>query len=823
MVKRKGELKCFTPYLFLLLILTMIPGWAGYDDPFYDYRGQNSFRESESFQPEERFDPFTGNFYLIYTDVYLPGNAGLDIKIMRVYNSDIYRRDGAGDVPVPDSWVGLGWSLHMGRLVCPTNEPKYLEMPDGSKHQFYIDINDPSRWISKEYWILKFVSAKNCYEVYFTNGIKWTFSLNIFGSIPEAGNTSHIYYPTILISDPFGNKDTIDYQMVTNETFIKWIKDNLGRTITFNYSTTGTKNLNSINVNGNYIYYEYTPINADYSLLTKVRYPEDPAGYYSYRYEYSTTYPENELKKVYNPWGGYIQYTFGNHEFNVGGTNYRFRVLTQRQMSSGGVWTIFYGLTSDNCDSVCITDPYNTKVSFVLWGYRLAPSSGNNWKLGLMVRKWIAGSGANCLYKLTYESSPAISNDDYYGPTSFDNQVYVPRLTKKEVIIDGKTYTTNYSDFDNYSQPRTIQETGDATRTITRTYWYNTSLNIIDRLASETINYNSTSFTTNYSYNNLGLMISKSVAGVTTTYTYHSDGNLKRTTDASNRWIENEEYQYGVPRRINKGGVYTINRTINWAGTIASETNGRGYTTSFLYDGRNRLTRITPPIGDVTNIEYHNQGDYKKVSRGQSWIKYNYDDWGRVDYTENSVGIKVDYTYDNLDRKTFESYPYTNSRIGDTLTYDGLDRIRRVTHPDNSYCEYTYYQSKITYRNERGKNTEFQYIGFGTPFGEKLLGSVRDALNQTTTYSYNAAGYLTSISAAGNYNRTYNYNSKYFLASEIAPERGQINYSYDNAGNLIQRTDANGNITNYTYDNVTRLTAIDYPGALYDINFIMTL
>lgn|GEM_PF-6544699 len=91
-------------------------------------------------------------------------------------------------------------------------------------------------------------------------------------------------------------------------------------------------------------------------------------------------------------------------------------------------------------------------------------------------------------------------------------------------------------------------------RTITRTYWYNTSLNIIDRLDTETINYNSTSFTTNYSYNNIGLMTSKSVAGVTTTYTYHNNGNLKRLTDASGRRIEYSEYASGVPKVINKGG-----------------------------------------------------------------------------------------------------------------------------------------------------------------------------------------------------------------------------------------------------------------------------
>ena len=810
----------------LLLLVMASFAFAGYDDPFYDYRGQNSFRESYAYEPEEQFDPFTGGLQLIYTDIYLPGNGGLDIKIVRVYNSNIYRDMATTWTPVPDSWVGLGWSLHMGRLVCPLTENKYLEMPDGSKHTFYQDINDPSQWKSKEYWRLKLNASQNYYEVTFTDGVTWRFSMLIVGSIPEPGG-GDIYYPTTQIKDPSSNQITVEYDTLHGPPIIKKITDSCNRIINFNYQTTGMMNLNYIEVNGKQYKYFYDSIGAGYSLLRKVQLPCDPSGYYSYKYDYSTTFPLNELKKVYNPWGGTITYTFASNTFNVGGQDYEFRVLSQRQENPGGSWTFSYASTSDLSDSTVITDPYSTKTSFTMFGYRWTPTAGNNWKIGLVTRKRISGNGVTSLWQYTYNPSPAISNDDYAGPTTWDNQVYVPRLTKKEVTIDSKTYTTNYSNFDDYSQPKTISETGDASRTIARTYWYNTSLNIIDRIASESITYNSTTFSTNYTYNTTnGLMTSKSVAGVVTDYTYHPNGNLKLITDDSDRWIENTAYQYAIPKTINKGGVYTIERSINWAGTIDWEKNGRNYTTNFLYDDRNRLTRITPPgaspTPDPTIIEYHNQGDYKKVSQGSSWTKYNYDDWGRVDYSENSVGIKVDYTYDKIGRKTYDSYPYTNTRLGDTLTYDGLDRLKRTTHPDNpdnTYSEYTYYQSKVTYRNERVKNTEFQYHAFGNPFGDKLLISVKDARNQTTTYSYNAASYLTQISAAGGYTRTYHYNSKYFLDNEASPERVQADYGYDPAGNLISRVDASSNQTTYTYDNITRLTNINYPDTDYDVTY----
>ena len=224
---------------------------AGYDDPFYDYRGANPFREDHPFQHEERFDPFTGNIHIIYTDVYLPGNGGLDLRIVRVYNSSIRRYYYGIWQFVPDSWVGLGWSLHMGRLVCPSYpEYKYLEMTDGSKHTFYSDKNNAGQWISKEYLILKKTAIG--YEVLFTNGVKWTFNDNIYGHISEEGGPIP-YYPTKIISDPVGNQIRIFYDKINDQPLIEKIIDSCNRQVNFGYDTTGAMNLNYIEVRGQYI------------------------------------------------------------------------------------------------------------------------------------------------------------------------------------------------------------------------------------------------------------------------------------------------------------------------------------------------------------------------------------------------------------------------------------------------------------------------------------------------------------------------------------------------------------------------------------------
>jgi RHS repeat-associated protein len=809
---------------------------AAWDDPFYDYRGQNSFRESQPNAPREIFDPFTGNFSLIYTDVYLPGNGGLDLRITRVYNSNIRRHKYDAWHLIDDSWVGLGWLMHMGRLVYPEDmDYRYLEMPDGSKHKFYSDINTPNQWISREYWILR--QDGSDWEVSFPNGQRWWFNGSICGYYEEEGGAIP-YYPTKTISEPIidsptGHRIIIYYQVINNQAMIYKIEDSCDREINFYYESSGTMNLQSICANGKWIYYYYDDIGNGYSLLRRVRYPGCPTDKGDYYYTYTGNPPglEHELQLVQDNYGSETEYSFTTRTI----LSRQYRVLSQRQEYHDNLgdmnWYMTYGTTTYNWDSTAIVDPYNTTTSFVYYGYHNPPTSGNNWKLGLMMRKRIIDAGVNLLIGTTHEHSPAISNDDYSGPTTDDLQVYVPRAVTREYTIDNRTYTTNYSNFDAYSHPKTISETGDISRTITRTYWpCPMDYYIVDRLASENIQYGTANHLTTYAYRDDGKMTTKNVSGVVTTYTYHCNpplfersdnlGNLKRITDGASRWVEYDDYEYSVAKTINKGNVYSINRSVNWEGTIASETNGRGYTTSYGYDGQNRLIQITPPGGDPTIIQYNlYYGKDKTVSRGPSWTKYFYDRWARVDSTANSVGVKIDYQYDAFDRKTYESYPYTTSNIGRSFEYDGLDRTKRITNPDGSYSEYTYYQSKVTYRNGLGKYTEFQYHAFGNPFADKLLASVKDALNQTTSYEYNAVSYLTSLSADGDYTRCYHYNSKYFMDYEISPERGQINYGYDNAGNLIQRTDANGNTTDYSYDNVTRLTNIDYPGTSYDVNY----
>ena len=61
---------------------------CGQENPF-SINGAPQKHPSESVGGVDQVDPLSGNLLLAHTDLVLPGNAGLDLRITRYYNSQI--------------------------------------------------------------------------------------------------------------------------------------------------------------------------------------------------------------------------------------------------------------------------------------------------------------------------------------------------------------------------------------------------------------------------------------------------------------------------------------------------------------------------------------------------------------------------------------------------------------------------------------------------------------------------------------------------------------------------------------------------------------
>ncbi|WP_298269791.1 choice-of-anchor D domain-containing protein [Geobacter sp.] len=803
-------------------------------DPFYDQRVKQDAPPIEAVN--EHIDPFSGNLYLVQTDLHLPGNGGLDLAIMRTYNSLIYGRTDNTSFPEliakkDKSPLGIGWAISMGILRNPPNfsalnyPPGWgltpvFELPDGTKQNFFADPNDRTRMISKDYWILKFIGSQSpnyynmgSWEVTSPEGKVYTVSNEVAGYSTTNTNTNKDVAQVTKIQNAARNaKIDIQYKYLALGPVIDKIIDSTGRTITFAYNTDGTlKNFTYDTYTVTYQYDTRASLSGIY-LLTQVNLPTGNP----WQYAYDSTY---ELTQVTYPSGGIVNYTYANTTFKVAGCTPAFRVISQKTVSGRGItsgtWTYSYSSGGANGDVTTITVPGGTETyTYYGWGNT---TSGNVWRVGLPSSKSFNVGGQTLAETFNWSKSAAavsnqqISNLNYCagGFLIADSGVFTPVLTSKTITRDGKSYTTNYSNYDTYGNPQTISEQGDGNRSTALTYWPpNTAKNIVkNRPATETVTGSfSGTKAISWSYDaNSGNVTQFTKDGVTTSYGYDTSGNLSSVTDSNNHAISYLWSNGQISRETNN--YYSISRVINPTGTVANETNGRSYTTSFGYDGNLRPTSKTPPIGNATSISYPADSSYRKETRGSYSIDYTFDGFGRPSGSSDSRGVTTTIAY-----TPYGSKDYEDSNIGDKVYYDYFGRVRQVVHKDTTTINYAYSNSNVTITDETTTGTvTLTYNAFGNP-GEKYLMSVRDQATNTTTYTRNIQGNVTGITQ-GSITRSFGYDAtkKNFLTSETNPETGTITYGRDNVGNLTSKSDASGS-TAYGYDNINRLTSISANG-----------
>jgi hypothetical protein len=190
----------------IFLLSALFPPLLFADDPSHDpFFSQGHYLSNTPAQGSlyEHVDPFSGYLTLVQTDLVLPGNDGLDVKIMRTYNSAIWgRRDATSGSTSLVAWndespLGIGWSMHMGIVRNPygsgslnqyaTDNP-VVEMPDGSEHILYVDKNNSSQFITRDYWTYKSIASDE-WELTLSDGTVYTFEYNpgTAGYIDRAG------------------------------------------------------------------------------------------------------------------------------------------------------------------------------------------------------------------------------------------------------------------------------------------------------------------------------------------------------------------------------------------------------------------------------------------------------------------------------------------------------------------------------------------------------------------------------------------------------------------------------------------------------------
>lgn len=201
------------------------------------------------------------------------------------------------------------------------------------------------------------------------------------------------------------------------------------------------------------------------------------------------------------------------------------------------------------------------------------------------------------------------------------------------------------------------------------------------------------------------------------------------------------------------------------------------------------------PRGGVTSYTYDGRGRIETVSRGPA---------------ANDLRERIETTYDpltgkkNIERTLARENGTWVEKRRDSFTYDSEARLQTVTHPDNTAIHYTYdVASRIAaVRDERHTAANVQY-GYD-PMGR--VASVKQLLNAatntwiTTSYAYDTAGNLTSVTDPNGNLTTYVFDDFGSTLKQTSPVTGVTTYVYDAAGNVLSSTDARGATTVRTYD-----------------------
>lgn len=192
-----------TTIALALVLVTSGGGPAEAQSPFKT--GSSSGRALDSAMPNEAVDPFSGTLSIVETDLVLPGNAGLDVRVQRVYSSAIYPGYQTGDFTIEeDSWAGIGWKLHFGRVLNPnstTSGITQIEFGDGGRQALYTT-SVSNIWTTKSFALYD----RNTNTLKLPNGLIYEFGHVV--TLP--GSLGIVRYVTV-IRDQYNNRLEFSY------------------------------------------------------------------------------------------------------------------------------------------------------------------------------------------------------------------------------------------------------------------------------------------------------------------------------------------------------------------------------------------------------------------------------------------------------------------------------------------------------------------------------------------------------------------------------------------------------------------------------------
>ncbi|MFJ4204455.1 RHS repeat-associated core domain-containing protein [Streptomyces sviceus] len=283
-----------------------------------------------------------------------------------------------------------------------------------------------------------------------------------------------------------------------------------------------------------------------------------------------------------------------------------------------------------------------------------------------------------------------------------------------------------------------------------------------------------------------------------TTNSYDTSGNMLTSEDSTSggtaaKWT----YTYNP-----KSGAMDCD---GLPGQRCTATDPRGKKTTFGHDGHGNLTKITPPAPQKpVTYTYDDLGRQKTVTDGRgTTTTYVYDDRDRV-RSQTSGGTTATFTYDDDGNLRTRTTPAGTS----TFTYDEQNRERVRTLPGTGTTSVTYDAAGNVATATDSAGT----VTYGYDDANQLT-SVTEPSGATTEFELNGDGQRTKTTFPGGTVQTVGLDDsdrvKSIDVTSGSTTLSSLAYDYTSGGkdtDRIRKRTLDGAATTYTYDTAGRLT-----------------
>ncbi len=287
----------------------------------------------------------------------------------------------------------------------------------------------------------------------------------------------------------------------------------------------------------------------------------------------------------------------------------------------------------------------------------------------------------------------------------------------------------------------------------------------------------------------------ESGSGAGTSYRYDSRGNLIRVTNGLDQVVEERSYNLQDMPSLRRDG-------------LGNETAYR-YTLDGQIREAKRGKKESSPYKVLQSYEYNARGQITGITDGNGErIDYRLDSWGRITGICFSDGVT-------------EGYEYTPSgQVSRTINgnggsiqyrYNSLGKVReRIDQTgDTETFRYDEEGNLSLHIDRDGRQVSRTYNVFGNLVCEKATDE--NGENPVITICrYDSLGRLTHAVCNG-HSYEYIYNDQGRLKEKRSGGRRLISYTYDGGGKIAQITDPAGVTTHYEYDILGRTSRIFSP------------